>query len=143
MAENKKPRLCEMLGVDVNEEFRVKDSTGTFRINQYGFRERFWENEREHRSGWDAAYNEQELTELINSPEEITIKPRFSEDEKAVLRLLKKAGYTSLSYEQDEEGAYISLEYYGELHGTCELLAQMFHPFKGTVTLDEEVVGNG
>jgi len=141
MTENKKPRLCEILGVEVYEEFQVSGRSGTFRVNGLGYRERFWDNG--VTQVWIASCHEQELEDLLKNPERILKKPRFSEDEKAVLRLLKKAGYTSLSYEQDEEGAYISLEYYGELHGTCELLAQMFHPFKGTVTLDEEVVGNG
>lgn len=78
----KKPRLCEILGVEVNEEFEVSGLSATYRISTYGDREFLRD------SAWKTCAFEVDLIYTINHPEKIIRKLKFSADEKACMRLL-------------------------------------------------------
>ena len=71
-----KPRICEVLGVEPEEVFEMRGNTvGNFRINKYGtFQIKISNN------CWGASTVEC-LNNLINYPENIIRKPRFTEQE--------------------------------------------------------------
>ena len=87
-----KPRICEVLGVEVDEEFTYdfgenQVNRGTFKIGAAG--------NRYYKVGtdpWNPCYNEEDLLVIINHPDRIIRKPRFTqqevEDAKAVRRVL-------------------------------------------------------
>ena len=83
-----KPRICKVLGVEPEEVFEMRGNTvGNFRINKYGtFQIKISNN------CWGASTVEC-LNNLINYPENIIRKPRFTEqdveDAKAIKRILK------------------------------------------------------
>lgn len=88
-----KPRICEVLGVEVDEEFTYdfgenQVNRGTFKIGADG--------KRYYKAGkdpWNLCYNEDDLTVIINHPDRIIRKPRFTqqevEDAKYIRRILK------------------------------------------------------
>lgn len=80
-----KPRICEVLGVEVNEEFFIKGKHGKLRINDTGKRERF-------DGSWYETASEEALTEIINDPSLIIRQKQFSDDEKAMMRELARIG---------------------------------------------------
>lgn len=83
-----KPRICEVLGVEPEEVFEMRGNTvGNFRINKYGtFQIKISNN------CWGASTVEC-LNNLINYPENIIRKSRFTEQEvedaKYIRRILK------------------------------------------------------
>ena len=76
-----KPRICEVLGVEVDEEFTYdfgenQVNRGTFKIGADG--------NRYYKVGtdpWNPCYNEEDLLVIINHPDRIIRKPRFTEQE--------------------------------------------------------------
>ena len=76
-----KPRICEVLGVEVDEEFTYdfgenQVNRGTFKIGADG--------NRYYKAGtdpWNPCYNEEDLLVIINHPDRIIRKPRFTEQE--------------------------------------------------------------
>lgn len=89
-----KPRICGVLGVEVDEEFIYDFGTnqinrGTFKIGADG--------KRYYKTGeiWNLCYNEEDLIAIINHPDRIIRKPRWTEQEvedaKDILRLLEDA----------------------------------------------------
>ena len=76
-----KPRICEVLGVEVDEEFTYdfgenQVNRGTFKIGADG--------NRYYKAGadpWNSCYNEEDLLVIINHPDRIIRKPRFTEQE--------------------------------------------------------------
>lgn len=71
-----KPRICEVLGVEPEEKFEIRGNTlGRFRINKYGTFQIEISND-----CWGSSTVEC-LNNLINHPENIARKPRFTEQE--------------------------------------------------------------
>ena len=80
MDKQKKPRICEVLGVEVDEEFTYDFGAnpvnrGTLKIGADG--------KRYYKTGdlWRLCYNEDNLAVIINHPERIIRKPRWTEQE--------------------------------------------------------------
>lgn len=71
-----KPRICEVLEVEPEEPFEIKgNGIGRFRVNRYGqFQAEV------HNNCWGVSTLEC-LNNLINHPENIVRKPRFTEQE--------------------------------------------------------------
>lgn len=91
-----RPRICEVLGVEVNEEWRVTgNDMATYRINEDGeFEYAMPLYSRPGHGKWmdgDLAH----LLDFINHPDRILHKPRFTEDEvadaKAIARIYRSA----------------------------------------------------
>lgn len=71
-----KPRICEVLGVEPEEKFEIRGNTlGRFRINKYGTFQIEISND-----CWGVSTVEC-LNNLINHPENIARKPRWTEQE--------------------------------------------------------------
>ena len=71
-----KPRICEVLGVEPEEAFEIRGNTvGRFRINKYGAFQIEISND-----CWGVSTVEC-LNNLINHPENIARKPRWTEQE--------------------------------------------------------------
>ena len=71
-----KPRICEVLGIEPEEKFEIRGNTlGRFRINKYGTFQIEISND-----CWGSSTVEC-LNNLINHPENIARKPRFTEQE--------------------------------------------------------------
>lgn len=75
-----KPRICEILGVEVDEEFTYdfganQVNRGTFKIGADG--------KRYYKTGdlWSPCYNEDDLAVIINHSDRIIRKPRFTQQE--------------------------------------------------------------
>lgn len=75
-----KTRICEILGVEVDEEFTYdfganQVNRGTFKIGADG--------RRYYKTGdlWSPCYNEDDLAVIINHPDRIIRKPRFTQQE--------------------------------------------------------------
>lgn len=91
-----KPRICEVLGVEVDEEFRYyfgenQVNRGTFKIGADG--------NRYYKAGadpWNPCYNEEDLLVIINHPDRIIRKPRFTEQEVEILKHMASAGIVSI-----------------------------------------------
>lgn len=90
-----KPRICEVLGVEVDEEFTYdfganQVNRGTFKIGADG--------RRYYKTGdlWSPCYNEDDLAVIINHPDRIIRKPRWTEQEvedaKVIRRLFGQDG---------------------------------------------------
>lgn len=100
-----KPRLCELLGVDVEEEFKFKlrGIVHTSKIDKNG--NRCFKVDR----NWYSASDETALTFLINHPECIIKKPKWTiqeiEDAKAILRIFGKNGIIK-RYDKDATKPY-------------------------------------
>lgn len=79
-----KPRICEVLGVEPEEPFEIKgNGIGRFRVNRYGqFQAEV------HNNCWGVSTLEC-LNNLINHPENIVRKPRFTEQEVEVAKAIK------------------------------------------------------
>ncbi len=75
-----KPRIAQVLGVEVDEEFTYdfganQVNRGTFKIGADG--------KRYYKTGdlWNPCYNEDDLAVIINHPDRIIRKPRWTEQE--------------------------------------------------------------
>ena len=133
-----KPRICEVLGVEPEEKFEIRGNTlGRFRINKYGTFQIEISND-----CWGFSTVEC-LNNLINHPENIARKPRWTEQEvedaKTIKRVFGRDGtierhsktmtvpYSTLTFDH----LYIS-----------ENLFPSLHPDE-SVTLDEIIGGKG
>lgn len=87
-----KPRIAQVLGVEVDEEFTYdfganQVNRGTFKIGADG--------KRYYKTGdlWSPCYNEDDLAVIINHPDRIIRKPRWTqqevEDAKCTKRILE------------------------------------------------------
>ena len=91
-----KPRICEVLGVEVDEEFTYdfrenQVNRSTFKIGADG--KRYC---KEGADTWNPCYSEEGLLVIINHPERIIRKPRFTqqdvEDAVTILRIFCREG---------------------------------------------------
>lgn len=78
-----KPRICEILGVEVDEEFTYdfganQVNRGTFKFGADG--------KRYYKTGdlWTLCYNEDDLAVIINHPDRIIRKPKQKQEEKGM-----------------------------------------------------------
>lgn len=130
-----KPRICEVLGVEPEEKFEIRGNMlGRFRINKYGTFQIEISND-----CWGSSTVEC-LSNLINHPENIVRKPRWTEQEvkraKAIKVLWPKA-------EKLYRGAATITIYTRSQLFVIDLHAELFpslHSGK-TVTLDEIIGG--
>ena len=84
-----KPRICEVLGIEVDEEFTYdfgenQANRGTFKIGADG--KRYYKGETDT---WYPCYNEEDLLVIINHPDRIIRKPRFTEQEVEAAKAVK------------------------------------------------------
>lgn len=94
-----KPRICKVLGVEVNEEFTYdfganQVNRGTFKIGADG--------KRYYKTGdlWSPCYNEDDLAVIINHPDRIIRKPRWTEQEVERAKAVKVLYPKSSTYRQ-------------------------------------------
>ena len=126
-----KPRICEVLGVEVNEVFLYKDANSMYRINDEGKREYFFCEK------WERTAAEDRLIEIINHPEHIIRKPRFTQQEvEKAKNLLEVVGPIELRKAAD----IVTMKVDGKI---IYLRKDAFPSLKNemTITLDE-IIGN-
>lgn len=90
-----KPRICEILGVEVNEEFKYNGCV--YRINENGVRQKFLRS----KSEFESCFSESTLIAMINHPEEIVKARKWTDEEKDLAKILKKAGVYSVHRNED------------------------------------------
>ena len=106
MTDQDKPRICQVLGVEVGEQFFIggyPTDYGLVQVCEDGKVRRVLSKELQevfgaqvgHKIGSNALYY------LLNHPDRIIRKPRFTPDEAAVLRHMSAAGVTSIMRESD------------------------------------------
>lgn len=132
-----KPRICEVLGVEPEEKFEIRGNTlGRFRINKYGTFQIEISND-----CWGVSTVEC-LNNLINHPENIARKPRFTEQEveraKAIKVLLPEIN--AIKY----DGAWTQcLEIVDGTYFQREVITRHLFPSveKGQVYTFDEIIG--
>lgn len=132
-----KPRICEVLGVEPEEKFEIRGNTlGRFRINKYGTFQIEISND-----CWGFSTVEC-LNNLINHPENIARKPRFTEQEveraKAIKVLLPEIN--AIKY----DGAWTQcLEIVDGTYFQREVITRHLFPSveKGQVYTFDEIIG--
>ena len=144
-----KPRICEVLGIEVDEKFTYdlgenQVNRGTFKIGADG--KRYYKGETDT---WYPCYNEEDLLVIINRPDRIIRKPRFTkqevEDAKTIKRMFGAATFTHIH--NDEDGWPEMMDGPGEDGnvGWCSIGMEegMFPSLRPneTVTLDEIIGG--
>ena len=84
-----KPRIAQVLGVEVGEEFTYdfganQVNRGAFKIGADG--------KRYYKTGdlWNPCYNEDDLAVIINNPDRIIRKPRWTQQEVELAKAAKK-----------------------------------------------------
>lgn len=83
-----KPRICDVLGVNVDEEFEFdfdsnQVSRGTMKIGADGLR--YYKDKKD----WFQCWNEEDLIYIINHPDRIIRKPRFTQQEVELFRAIQ------------------------------------------------------
>ena len=139
-----KPRICKVLGVEVNEEFTYdfganQVNRGTLKIGADG--------KRYYKTGdlWSPCYNEDDLAVIINHPDRIIRKPRWTEQEverakaiKVLYPVVKTLAYVDIVgqtfYMYDDEDNY---------KGSLDNLDETFPTLRSIrrATLDEIIGG--
>ena len=120
-----KPRICEVLGVEVGEHFKVNGYKGEYHVNEDGVLK------------WGGQTSDDAIYECINHPDRIIRKPRFTQQEVERAKAIKTLWPCAKAIVKAESGA-ISV-----VGATIELNVDHFpslHPGK-TVTLDEIIGG--
>lgn len=79
MEKQNKPRICEVLGVEVRERFDTEC-----------YKDAFIERDGTVRTNFRCLMDSDRVCEIINHPDRIIRKPRFTEDEVAMARLIKE-----------------------------------------------------
>lgn len=139
-----KPRIAQVLGVEVDEEFTYdfganQVNRGTFKIGADG--------KRYYKTGdlWNPCYNEDDLAVIINHPDRIIRKPRWTEQEverakaiKVLYPVVKTLAYVDIVgqtfYMYDDEDNY---------KGSLDNLDETFPTLRSIrrATLDEIIGG--
>lgn len=82
---NKQPRICEIIGVNVGEIFRIKGYNGEYHINSDGILK------------WGGQTSDDAIYDIINHPEHIIRRPKLTDKEiealKAIKLIIPKAEY--------------------------------------------------
>lgn len=96
MGKQEKPLICKILGVEEDEEWSVKGEDTIYRIHEKC-------RQRKAANTWIPVQNEINLMRLINHPDRILRKPRWTEQEvedaKAIKRVLKATGIRRNRYD--------------------------------------------
>ena len=101
-----KPRIAQVLGVEVGEEFTYdfganQVNRGAFKIGADG--------KRYYKTGdlWNPCYNEDDLAVIINHPDRIIRKPRWTqqevEDAKNIKRMFCSGTFPNFTHIQKDE----------------------------------------
>lgn len=104
------PRICYILGgektpLKINEEFRVTNRDATYRIADDG--------DLQYRNDdmeFFAFCNTDTIYDLINGTQHIIRRPQFSDDEKALMRLLVKNGLPWIGRDDDTDSLFAYAE---------------------------------
>lgn len=86
MEKKDKPRICEVLGVEVEERFKSHGYSGTYHVHKSG-------HVLQENGEWIAAWA---LADLINNPEKVIKKQCLTDSEIAILRAIPGAKWLSL-----------------------------------------------
>ena len=128
-----KPRICEVLGVEPEEKFEIRGNTlGRFRINKYGTFQIEISND-----CWGFSTVEC-LNNLINHPENIARKPRWTEQE------VERAKAIKLIYPNAEKLELIPcvIRVYTDIGAIAYLHADLFPSMKnGQISTLDEIIG--
>ena len=139
-----KPRIAQVLGVEVGEEFTYdfganQVNRGAFKIGADG--------KRYYKTGdlWNPCYNEDDLAVIINHPDRIIRKPRWTEQEvedaKTLCRMWPGG---EIEFKRYVDGRCTMVHIQGSLHGCLDLgqvdLFPSLRPGE-TVTIDEIIGG--
>lgn len=120
-----KPRICEVLGVEVGEHFKIEGYKGEYHINYCGVLK------------WGGQTSDDAIYEAINHPDRIIRKPRFTQQEvERAKNLLKVIGPAELRKVAD----MVTMKVEGKI---IYLRKDAFPSLKNemTVTLDEIIGG--
>ena len=130
-----KPRICEVLGVEPEEKFEIRGNTlGRFRINKYGTFQIEISND-----CWGSSTVEC-LNNLINHPENIARKPRFTEQEVERAKAIKVIYPTA--YQLEEADPLIRVwDKEGKLLAHIDVNLFLSFQSNQTYTLDEIIGG--
>ena len=128
-----KPRICEVLGVEVGEHFKIKGYKGEYHINGCGVLK------------WGGQTSDDAIYEAINHPDRIIRKPRWTQQEverakaiKVLYPAVKTLAYVDIVgqtfYMYDEEDNY---------KGSLDNLDETFPTLRSIrrATLDEIIGG--
>ena len=92
-----KPRIAQVLGVEVGEEFTYdfganQVNRGAFKIGADG--------KRYYKTGdlWNPCYNEDDLAVIINHPDRIIRKPRWTQQEVERAKAIRQICYCNVRY---------------------------------------------
>lgn len=128
-----KPRICEVLGVEPEEKFEIRGNTlGRFRINKYGTFQIEISND-----CWGFSTVEC-LNNLINHPENIARKPRWTEQE------VERAKAIKLIYPNAEKLELIpcAIRVYTDIGAIAYLHTDLFPSMKnGQISTLDEIIG--
>lgn len=137
MNESKKPRIAEILGVEVGERFELGNTGIILLVNDDGL----LHIGLSHGNHKETDMNVNYLVKAINDPDRIIRKPRWTEqdkaDAKALKRMIKKAHHVRRCVEE------VSLRLYGKYDDYILTLNNCFAalPPQTEVTLDEIIGG--
>lgn len=135
-----KPRICKVLGVEVDEEFTYdfganQVNRGTFKIGADG--------KRYYKTGdlWSPCYNEDDLAVIINHPDRIIRKPCWTEQEVERAKAVKVL-YPEILYLQADD-RYLRGLNKGKESIFLDCVLSWFPSLRSdeTVTLDEIIGG--
>lgn len=130
-----KPRICEILGVEVNEEFRFLPNRMINRINEDGVRQ----IRRSAHDTWGTAASERQLIEMIEHPEEIVKARKWTDEEKDMAKILKKAGVYSV---HRDKNTAVSWKYRSDIPGKDFLPNRTFPSLRENETATmAEIIG--
>ena len=99
MVKMDKPRICEVLGVEVGEVWTFNNDPTKFRICADGHREYY------HSGRWQAGCAEFNLCDAINHPDRVIHKPRFTQEEVADAEAIQRLHQTAVEVERYLDGA--------------------------------------
>lgn len=135
-----KPRIAQVLGVEVGEEFTYdfganQVNRGTFKIGADG--------KRYYKTGdlWNPCYNEDDLAVIINHPDRIIRKPRWTEQEVEDAKFTKRILEVDVVRRNEYGGGLVASR--SDVGVSIVVNRELFPSLRPgeTVTLDEIIGG--
>ena len=135
-----KPRIAQVLGVEVGEEFTYdfganQVNRGTFKIGADG--------RRYYKTGdlWSPCYNEDDLAVIINHPDRIIRKPRWTEQEVEDAKCTKRILEVDVGSRNEYGGGLVASR--SDVGVSIVVNRELFPSLRPgeTVTLDEIIGG--
>lgn len=124
-----KPRICEVLGVEVGEHFKIEGYKGEYHINYCGVLK------------WGGQTSDDAIYEAINHPDRIIRKPRFTQQEVEFARLFNAACKNVVWIQRNDEKTLVwVVEYSNEEYRLPFRLFPSIQPGQ-SYTLDEIIGG--